>query len=148
MGRFRLKEEKRSDMTTRKIRIKDTRELEMVDLTGLVQEEIQAKSGKEGFVILFVPGSTGALTTIEFEPGLLRDFPEFLEKIIPSDRPYHHDLTWRDGNGHGHVRAALIGPSLTVPYKDGELLLGTWQQIVFIELDNRPRSRELILQIH
>jgi len=135
-------------MTTGKIKLRKTRELEMVDLTGLVREEIHNHPEKEGFVILFVPGSTGALTTIEFEPGLCRDFPEFLERIIPSGRPYHHDLTWMDGNGHGHVRAALIGPSLTVPFKDGELLLGTWQQIVFIELDNKPRSRELILQIH
>ncbi len=120
----------------------------MVDITGLVQEEVRDHGGEEGFVIIFVPGSTGALTTVEFEPGLLKDIPEFLERVAPSGKPYHHDLTWHDGNGHGHVRASLIGPSLTVPFRDRKLCLGTWQQIVFIEMDNKPRNRELIVQVY
>jgi secondary thiamine-phosphate synthase enzyme len=84
---------------------------------------------------------------VEFEPGLLKDLPEFFERIIPRGAGYHHEETWHDGNGHSHVRASLLGPSLTVPFKEGRLLLGTWQQIVLIDFDNRPRKREVVVQL-
>ncbi len=92
---------------------------------------------------VIVPGSTAGITTIEYEPGLLRDLPEFFERIIPSGVMYGHDATWGDGNGFSHLRAAIIGPSVTVPVSEGGLVLGTWQQIVFLEFDNRPRSRRV-----
>lgn len=135
-------------MPTVTLKLPQTRELELFDVTGLIQREVDAAGVGEGFVILFVPGSTAALTTIEFEPGLREDFPRFLERIAPRDISYAHDLTWHDSNGHSHVRASLLGPSLTVPFARGKLLLGTWQQIVLVELDVRPRRRELIVQIH
>ena len=92
-------------------------------------------------------GSTSGVTTIEYEPGLLKDIPAAFEKIAPQDAHYHHEETWHDGNGHSHVRASLLGCSLTVPFKDGRLLLGTWQQIVLIDFDNRPRKREVVVQL-
>ena len=100
----------------------------------------------EGSVLLFVSGSTAGLTTVEYEPGLLRDVPAFFERIIPQDAHYHHEDTWHDGNGHSHVRASLLGPSLVVPFEEGRLTLGTWQQVVFLDFDNGPRERELVLQ--
>ena len=108
-----------------------------------------ADSGlSDGHVIVFVPGATGAITTIEYEPGLLKDFPEMLEKIAPMGVSYHHDRTWHDGNGYAHLRASLIGPSLTIPFEGGKLILGTWQQVIFLDFDNRPRQRELHVQIY
>ena len=95
----------------------------------------------------FVPGSTGGITTIEYEPGLLTDLPEFMERLVPSNKPYKHDQTWHDGNGFSHLRAALVGPDTTVPVVAGEPTLGTWQQVVFLEFDNRARSRSIILQM-
>ncbi|HZY94100.1 MAG TPA: secondary thiamine-phosphate synthase enzyme YjbQ [Candidatus Bathyarchaeia archaeon] len=102
---------------------------------------------RNGIIVLFLPGSTAALTTIEYEPGLLHDFPAMLDRIAPSNIPYEHENHWHDGNGHSHVRASLLGPDLTIPLQDGKLVLGTWQQIVFIELDIRPRNREIIIQL-
>jgi len=96
---------------------------------------------------VFASGSTAGITNIEFEPGLLRDLPEFFEKILPSRETYHHDATWHDGNGYAHLRSALIKPSFTIPFKNGTLLLGTWQQIILLDFDNRPRHRELVVQI-
>ena len=108
-----------------------------------------AESGlSDGHLIVFVPGATGAITTIEYEPGLIQDFPEMLEKIAPMGVSYHHDQTWHDGNGYAHLRASLIGPSLTVPFEGGKLILGTWQQVIFLDFDNRPRQRELHVQIY
>lgn len=120
---------------------------DMKDLTGPVSQRLAATRLKNGIVNLFIPGSTAGLTTIEYESGLEEDFAEFMEKILPSDVGYSHDKKWGDGNGFSHVRAALIGPSLTVPFSDGRLNLGTWQQIVFVDFDNRPRSRNVLLQI-
>jgi secondary thiamine-phosphate synthase enzyme len=97
-------------------------------------------------VNVFVQGSTASVTTIEYEPGLMKDLPEFYEKIIPRKKGYAHDDTWGDANGYAHLRASLQGPSITIPFSNGELLLGTWQQIVFLEFDNRPRQRKVILQ--
>ncbi len=122
-------------------------ELDMIDITDSLANAVKETELRSGIVTVFVPGSTGALTTIEYEPGLRKDFPNMLEKIAPKNVIYEHEKRWHDGNGHSHVRAALIGPSLTIPFKDKRLTLGTWQQVVFIELDIRNRSRELVLQI-
>ncbi|MCP8323570.1 MAG: secondary thiamine-phosphate synthase enzyme YjbQ [Candidatus Methylarchaceae archaeon HK02M2] len=122
-------------------------ELDMIDITNSVGKVVKDTKLENGIVTVFVPGSTGALTTIEYEPGLLKDFPDMLERIIPKSLEYEHEKRWHDGNGHSHVRASLIGPSLTIPFKEKRLILGTWQQVVFIELDIHSRSRELILQI-
>lgn len=119
---------------------------DMIDLTEDVAEKLDGHGLKSGIVTLFVPGSTGGLTTIEYESGLVKDFTGLMEKIIPSGDRYHHDDRWGDGNGFSHVRAALLGPSLTVPFTGGRLGLGTWQQVVFVDFDNRSRSRTLTLQ--
>jgi secondary thiamine-phosphate synthase enzyme len=119
---------------------------DMKDLTGGVSKKLSEHGLKHGIVNLFVPGSTGGLTTIEYESGLVKDFSELMEKAIPSNVSYHHDARWGDGNGFSHVRASLLGPSLTVPFSDGTLNLGTWQQIVFVDFDNRSRSRTILLQ--
>jgi len=116
------------------------------DLTGPVGQRLAANRLQNGTVTVFVPGSTAGLTTIEYEPGALEDFDDLMERLVPSDGTYHHDRKWGDGNGFSHARAAMIGPSLTVPFSSGKLSLGTWQQIVFIDFDNRPRSRTLVLQ--
>ncbi len=117
------------------------------DITAEAQEVIRRHELLEGNITLFVPGSTGALTTVEYEPGLLKDLPEFFEQIAPANRRYHHDETWHDGNGHSHVRATLMGPSLVVPFTGGQLILGTWQQIIFIDFDNKSRSRNIVAQL-
>lgn len=119
---------------------------DMRDLTNEVTKRLSASGLKDGIVNLFVPGSTGGLTTMEYESGLVKDFSELMEKVIPSNVTYHHDARWGDGNGFSHVRASLIGPSLTVPFSKGRLNLGTWQQIVFLDFDNRSRSRTILLQ--
>jgi secondary thiamine-phosphate synthase enzyme len=117
------------------------------DITGSVQDLVRSSGITSGTVTVFVPGSTGGLTTIEFEPGLRADLPELMEKLIPSDIDYKHDQTWHDGNGFSHLRAAMIGPDITIPFVAGKLTLGTWQQVVFLDFDNRRRNRELIVQI-
>ena len=120
---------------------------DIVDVTPQV-EAIVAKSGiQDGQVTVFISGSTAGVTSIEYEPGLLKDLPDALEKVAPMKGPYHHDATWGDGNGYAHVRAALIGSSLTVPVVEGRMILGTWQQIVVMDFDNRPRSRQIIVQL-
>jgi len=98
-------------------------------------------------VLVFVPGSTGGLTTIEYEPGLMKDLPEAYERIAPTGITYHHDAAWGDGNGYAHVRASLTGSSVLVPIQNGKMTLGTWQQIIFIDFDNRPRDRNIIVQV-
>ncbi len=118
----------------------------MLDLTSHVSKKLMESGLENGTVTLFVTGSTAGITTIEYEEGLVKDFSELMEKIIPSTVTYHHDARWGDGNGFSHVRASLLGPSLTVPFYDGKLALGTWQQIVFVDFDNRERSRKIILQ--
>ncbi|HLP61024.1 MAG TPA: secondary thiamine-phosphate synthase enzyme YjbQ, partial [Candidatus Deferrimicrobium sp.] len=106
---------------------------EMVDITDDVRGIVDRSDITDGHVLIFVPGATGALSTIEYEPGLIADFPEMMEKMIPEKKYYHHNETWHDGNGHSHLRATLVGPSLTVPFENRRLILGTWQQIVFLE---------------
>ena len=132
---------------TKMIKISSKRENDMLDITDQTSKVIQESKLKDGIVTLFVAGSTAAITTIEYEPGLRNDFPKMLNRIIPKNIEYEHDNTWHDGNGHSHIRASLIGPSLTVPFKDGRLILGTWQQIVFLELDTRSRERKITTQI-
>ncbi len=117
------------------------------DLTQEVASLVGESGLRSGTVTVFVSGSTGGVTTVEFEPGLVKDLPEAFEKISPMKKTYHHDATWGDGNGFSHVRAALVGPSLTVPFTDGSLLLGTWQQIVLLDFDNRARRRKVVVQI-
>ncbi len=132
---------------TKYLSLRTKGELDMIDITNAVSDIVNEANIRSGIVTIFVPGSTGALTTIEYEPGLLEDFQNMLERIIPKNIDYEHEKRWHDHNGHSHVRASLIGPSITIPFKDKRLILGTWQQIVFIELDIRSRSRELFLQI-
>ena len=120
---------------------------DIVNITDDVRNFIKKRGIKEGNVTVFIPGSTGGITTIEYEPGLLQDLPEFFEKIIPSNTSYHHDKTWGDGNGFSHLRSALIGPSISVPVTGGNLTLGTWQQIILIDFDNRNRNRNVIFQV-
>lgn len=120
---------------------------EVVDLTDEVQKSLESTSLRGGVVVIFVPGATGAVTTIEYEDGLVADLGDALQRIAPQEIDYAHNLRWHDGNGHSHVRASLIGPSLVVPFTAGRLMLGTWQQIVFLELDNRSRHRKLVLQM-
>ncbi len=119
-----------------------------VDLTDDVQSWLSSINATEGLVSVFVPGSTAAVTTIEYESGALRDLDEALEQIAPSDRTYHHDLRWGDGNGFSHLRAALLGPSIAVPVAAGGCVLGNWQQIVLVECDVRPRRRRVVLSFH
>ncbi len=119
----------------------------MVDLTGRVQEVVDRHAFREGQALVFVSGSTAGLTTVEFEPGLQKDLPAALERVAPQGITYAHEETWHDDNGHAHVRASLLGPSLAVPFKEGRLLLGTWQQIVLIDFDTRPRRRDVVVQL-
>ena len=119
----------------------------VVNLTDEIARKVHKSGITSGIVTVFTPSATSGLTTIEFEPGLLEDLPEFFEKLLPSDKPYHHDLTWHDGNGFSHMRSALIGPDITIPFVDGTLQLGTWQNIVFLDFDNRSRQRKVIVQI-
>ncbi len=117
------------------------------DVTPQVQDHVHASGVQSGLVTVFTASSTSALTTIEYESGALDDLRRALDEIAPQDREYKHNLRWHDGNGHSHLRAALLGPSLTIPILDGQLTLGTWQQILFIDFDVRARSRRLVVQI-
>ncbi len=117
------------------------------DITGYLNETVLESGVLTGQLSVIVPGSTAAITTMEYEPGLARDLPEFLEGIIPSNVTYRHDATWGDGNGFSHLRSALIGPSMTIPVSGGRLVLGTWQQVVFLEFDVRPRNRKVHVNV-
>jgi secondary thiamine-phosphate synthase enzyme len=118
-----------------------------IDITGKVTKIVQHSGIINGLVTIFCKGSTGSITTIEYESGVIKDLQEVLEKIVPSNIPYEHDKRWGDGNGFSHVRAALMKPSLTVPLINEQLMLGTWQQIVFMDFDNRNRNREIFVQV-
>ena len=127
--------------------IKTKGEVDIIDITKNLEQIVNNSKIKEGIVCVFVPGSTGTITTIEFEPGLIKDFPRALEKIAPKNEYYNHHETWHDDNGHAHVRASLMGPGITIPLINKKIVHGTWQQIVFVEFDTRPRNRNLIVQI-
>ncbi|WP_458746577.1 secondary thiamine-phosphate synthase enzyme YjbQ [Candidatus Nitrosocosmicus sp. T] len=131
----------------KKIQIKSKSENDILGITDKVSQFVKESKIENGAVIVFVVGSTAAITTIEYEPGLRKDFPEMLSRLAPREIEYAHDNTWHDGNGHSHVRASLIGPSLVIPILEGHLTLGTWQQIVLVEMDTRPRERKIILQV-
>lgn len=117
------------------------------DITPRVREVVQKAACKAGTVTLFVSGSTAGLTTVEYEPGLVKDLQELFERLVPSDKPYYHHERWGDDNGHSHCRASLLGPSLVIPFGDGGLALGTWQQIILVDFDTRPRDREVTVQL-
>src|SRR5262249_47434435 len=134
-------------LVTDSISLSTRGDADIIDITPQVSSLLGKHGFPNGQALVFVSGSTAGITTIEYEPGLLKDIPAAFEKIAPQKARYHHEDTWHDGNGHPHVRAALLGCSLTVPFKDGRLLLGTWQQIVLIDFDNRPRRREVVVQI-
>ena len=134
-------------MITKQLSINTKGEGDILDITGDVAETVVESKLRNGIVTIFIPGATGALTTIEYESGLLKDLPNILERIAPKKLLYEHEKRWHDGNGHSHVRASIIGPSITVPFVNGRLTLGTWQQIIFMELDVRRRDRNLVLQI-
>jgi secondary thiamine-phosphate synthase enzyme len=120
---------------------------DVINITGKIQNRVQEEKIHRGVVTLFVSGSTASLTTIEYEPGLVKDIKELLERLVPSNKKYHHDARWGDDNGFSHLRASLLGPSLQIPIEGGHLLLGTWQQIVLLDFDNRPRTRQILVQI-
>ena len=134
-------------VVTREITLNTRGECDIIDITPAIEQEVAKAGMAKGVVTIFVAGSTAGLTTIEFEPGVLADLQGMWERIVPKDITYAHDRRWGDGNGYSHVRASLLGASLTVPFSNKRLMVGTWQQIVLVDFDNRPRSRQVILQI-
>jgi secondary thiamine-phosphate synthase enzyme len=120
---------------------------DLLEITKQISALLTESGLKSGSLTVFVVGSTAAVTTFEYEPGMIKDMRELYERLVPSNRHYHHDDTWGDANGFSHLRAALQGPSLTIPFADGRLFLGTWQQVVLAEFDNQPRQRKVIVQI-
>lgn len=130
-----------------KLRVKTKGFCDIHDLTDGAQEKLSDAGVQNGLVTFFVTGSTAGLTTVEYEPGLVKDLEELFERLAPQNKDYHHEEAWHDGNGFAHVRSSLLKTSLTVPLIDGKLTLGTWQQVVLIDFDNRPRTREIVLQV-
>jgi len=137
------------DMTvvTKDITLQSRGNCDIIDITSQVAKNVEKSGVNSGIVTLFIVGSTAAITTIEYEPNLLSDFKNMWDRVIPQNIPYEHNKTWGDGNGHSHVRASTLGASLIIPFVDKRLTLGTWQQIVFVDFDNRPRSRKIAIQI-
>lgn len=133
-------------ISTKKLSFRTRGEGDMIDITPDISQNLAATSLSAGTVTVFVSGSTAGVTTIEYEPGLVADFADLWQKIAPKGPAYAHDKRWGDGNGYAHVRASLLGPSLVVPFQEGQLLLGTWQQIVVVDFDNRARNRTVLLQ--
>jgi len=134
-------------VVTKRISLQTKGECNIIDITPQVEQQVAGSDINSGIITLFVAGSTAGISTIEFESGLLSDFQSMWERSVPKNIPYDHNRRWGDGNGHSHVRASLLGASLVVPFNDKSLTLGTWQQIVVVDFDNRPRSRQIILQI-
>jgi secondary thiamine-phosphate synthase enzyme len=121
--------------------------VQIIDITNQVQELLTNSNLEDGLVTVFIPGSTATVTTIEYEPGLIADMKKALDRIAPKNDHYEHDQRWHDGNGHSHVRAAFLKPSVSIPFSNKTLMLGTWQQLVFIELDVRPRNRTIVIHL-
>jgi len=119
----------------------------LIDITPLTQDKVRESGMTQGMAVVFVPGSTGAVLTMEFEDGLVQDFERLMEQLAPQNSPYEHDRRWGDGNGFSHLRAALMGASAVVPVVDGKLALGTWQQLLFVDFDNRKRQRTIVVQL-
>jgi len=134
-------------VVTREIQLRTKGHTDVLDITGEVARLVKGSQLASGTVTVFCPGSTGGLTTIEYESGVIADLQQVLDEIAPPDRPYRHHRRWGDDNGSAHIRSALVGPSLSIPFMDGQLTLGTWQQIVFCDFDTRPRSRRLVVQM-
>ena len=132
---------------TREISIQSKGNCDIINITSQVAKNVDESGVNSGIVTLFIVGSTAGITTIEYEPNLVSDFKNMWDRMIPQSIPYEHNRTWGDGNGHSHVRASLLGASLIIPFVNKRLTLGTWQQIVFVDFDNRPRSRKLVIQI-
>jgi len=132
---------------TQELHLQTRGHCDIQDITSQVAEAVQGSGLRAGIVTIFCPGSTGGLTTIEYESGVLEDLEQVFDEVVPPGRAYRHHMRWGDDNGHSHVRAAIIGPSLTVPFVEGHLTLGTWQQIVFFDFDTRSRSRRLVVQV-
>ncbi len=138
----------RPDMVkTVEIQLKTKGDGDIIDITLSAEDAIRKSGVNAGIVTAFISGSTAGITTLEYEPGLKKDLPKLLEKLIPSNAVYHHDETWHDGNGFSHLRSAIIGTDITIPFVNWKILLGQWQQIVFCEFDNRPRTRKVVFQI-
>ena len=134
-------------VVTKQISLESKGDCDIIDITPEVQQRLAETDVSDGTVTLFISGSTAGITTIEFEAGVLSDFKKMWERNIPRDIPYEHDRAWGDGNGHSHVRASLLGASMVIPFSDRRLALGTWQQIVVVDFDNRARSRQIVVQI-
>ena len=134
-------------VVTKDIMLQSRGNCDIIDITPYVTNEVEGAEVSNGIVTLFMIGSTAALTTIEYEPNLLSDFQDMWDRVIPQNMPYKHNKTWGDGNGHSHMRASILSASLTIPFVNKRLTLGTWQQIVLVDFDNRPRSRKLVVQI-
>jgi len=134
-------------VTNTRVQVQTKGHCELTDITRQVAEKVEESGIKDGTVTLFVAGSTAGLTTIEYERGVLSDYQGMWDRAVPTDIPYRHDAAWGDGNGHSHVRASLQGPSLVIPFVNGRMTLGTWQQIVLVDFDNRSRSRDIVVQI-
>jgi len=132
---------------TERISVKSGGHGDIIDITDRVQEIVEKSGKKEGSAVVFVNGSTASVSTIEYEPNLVKDVKRVLEKLAPYGAEYEHHRTWGDDNGAAHVRATLMGPGITVPFQDRKLLLGTWQQIVVLDFDTQPRSREVVVQV-
>jgi secondary thiamine-phosphate synthase enzyme len=137
------------DMTvvTQDVTFQSRGNCDIIDITSQVARNVEKSGINNGTATLFIVGSTAGITTIEYEPNLVSDFKKMWDRVIPQNIAYEHDRTWGDGNGHSHVRASTLGPSLTIPFVNKKLTLGTWQQIVFVDFDNRPRSRKIVIQI-
>ena len=133
---------------TKNFQVKTKGYTDIIDITKYIQSIVDSTNIKEAQVLVFIGGSTASITSIEYEPGLLKDLPEALERISPSGIHYYHDETWGDGNGMAHVRASILGCSITIPLVNGTLMLGTWQQIILVDFDNRPRNRNIIVQVY
>lgn len=131
----------------KKIKLKTKGNPDLINITQEIADILGGSNLKNGSLTVFVVGSTAAITTFEYEPGVIKDITELYDKLVPFKRSYHHDATWGDANGFSHLRAALQGPALTIPFVDAKLALGTWQQVVLAEFDNRPRQRELAVQL-
>jgi len=134
-------------VVTKDITLQSRGNCDIIDITSQVAKHVEKSVINDGTVTLFIVGSTAGITTVEYEPNLLSDFKDMWDRVIPQNIPYEHNKTWGDGNGHSHVRASTLGASLTVPFVNKRLTLGTWQQIIFVDFDNRPRSRKIAVQI-
>jgi secondary thiamine-phosphate synthase enzyme len=138
---------KNMTVVTKDIALQSKGNCDIIDITSQVVKDVEESEINSGIVTLFIVGSTAGITTIEYEPNLVSDFKNMWDRVIPQNIPYEHNKTWGDGNGHSHVRASTLGASLTIPFVSKRLILGTWQQIVFVDFDNRPRSRKITIQI-